>query len=413
MKKILLTIALLLIIGTALAAEQISKDNFSETVIEPKLKEYYLPGEEIRFNVTIAPKTDDDAKKIDGRYYEFNTSLSNPKIEASVYYKNDGSISRTGKEYLKVDVKDWDDGLDQIKVKVSGTIPEISGRIAKIYALYVDIQDAEKDSVPPVVITVVNPQAFGDYVSSLESRLSSLNKKADELEDKGVSVVEAKEKLKLASEEIEEGKKALSNEDYISANETLSKADGHLSEAEKILKKAELNYRKSEVEKKLQSMLTLMEDADKTIAELKSEGYATLQFEIRLNDYKSKYTELSQKLSTVNDYISSELFDDAERVLQEVESSVNSYNEELRAMISEMQSLVAKTETPEETPTSTPEDVLKPVKEPFEKFSSFVSENKGKILIYGGAIVVLAVVSIVGYRGLKGYMRRRKFDELK
>ncbi len=414
MKKIL-PVMILLLIGVALAAEQISSDNFSEPIIEPKLKDFYLPGETLSFNLTIQPKTDDDAKKIDGRYYEFSTSLESAEITVKVVYGGTGAIRYfTGKDYVKADVKDWEDGVVEIKVEVSGRVPNVEGRLSEIYALYVDIQDAEENAVPPVKIKVVNVQAFESYISELKSKLSSLKDKADELEAKGVYVVLAKEKLKTAEDSLKDGENYFSSKEYILANESLSKAESYIVEAEKSLRKAELEYKKSKLEEELGDLLYLMDEADVIVTKLKSEGISTLNYEIKLEDFKRTYAELNQKLATAGDYIDKELFDDAEKLLNEVEKTLDEKIDEINGMIAEMQGLIKETPTPTQTPTpEKKESAFKPITDAVNKLSEFLSENRDRILLYSGIAVAVVVVAFASYKGLKGYMRRRRFDELK
>ena len=416
MRKIL-PLMLLLLIGVALAAEQISSENFSEPIIEPKLKDFYLPGDEISFNLTIQPKTDDDAKKIDGRYYEFNTSLENPEITVKVVYGGTGAIRYfTGKEYVKADVKDWEDGVAEIKVEVSGKVPTVEERIAEIFALYIDIQDAEENAVEPVKIKVVNVQAFESFINELKNKLDSLKAKANELEEKGVYVVLAKEKLKEAEESLSDGESNFKNEEYLQANESLGKAESYILEAEKLLIKSELEFKKSRLEEELGDFLYKMDEADVIITRLKSEGVSTLNYEIKLEDFKRIYSELNQKLTAAGDYIDKELFDDAERVLEDVEKTLDEKLSELDMMITEMQGLMEEEETPTPTPTPTPEKeegAFKPISEAFSKISEYISENRERILLYLGGGVAVAIIAVVGYKGLKGYMRKRRFDELK
>ncbi|AIY90579.1 hypothetical protein [Geoglobus acetivorans] len=412
---VMLLLAVLITVTPVLAAETITKDNFAEPVIEPKLKDYYFPGDAISFNLTIEPKTSDDAELIDGRIYEFNTSLENSLIRVMVEYKDGGAITQQGGSYVKADVGDWDFGLDRIKVEVSGTVPEVNSRIQNVVVLGIDIQDAESNAVPPVVIKVVNKGLFNSYIQQLENRYSELEGKASSLEDRGAKVGEIKSKLNSAKAKLDEGKDYFSNGKYGDANTTLGEAENLLNEAQNMLRKVEVELLRDVVSQKLDIMLEKMTGLEIRIQQLKSRGEQTLDYEIKLEEFKRSYSDLKARLSQADDYLSNNLYDDAETTLEKVKTDVDMEIDAINSLISQLPVEETPTSTPAATPTPQPEgpSISEQIGEWFSGISGWLSENSGRILMYGGGAVVLIAAGFAGYKGFKKYMKKRKWDELK
>ncbi len=415
---LLLTFTLIALIGIAVAAQTVTKDNFAEPIVEPKLNDYYLPGASLSLNMTIEPKTTDDAKLIDGRVYEFNTSLENPSMKVSVEYAGTGPVRiYQDSDYIKADVKDWEDGLSKIIVEVSGKVPAVNERIKKVTVIGIEIQDAESGAVSPVVINVVNKDLFSSYISQLEEKYNSLSSKTGELENKGVAVAEIRLKLNSAKTKLDDGKTYLSNENYGEANASLSGAEGFLNDAEKLIRTAEITLLSENAKDKLNTMFSKMTEFELLIQNLKSKGKSTLSYEVKLDEFKQDYSDFNSRISQANDYLAKGLYDDAETVLNDVISGINSKTEEIVNLIDELKPMVEKTPTPTPTPAEkeTPQgpSIGERISEFSSGLSSWFSQNRDKILLYGGGLLVLVIVGFAGYRGLKVYMKKRKWDELK
>ncbi len=399
-------IALMLLVGIANAFETLTKDNFAEPIIEPKLKNYYTPGEKISFNFTIQPKTENDAKLIGGtitnaRLYEFNTSLDSPSIKVTVEYSSGASyINQVKKNYIAVGVYGPEGGVSEIVVEVKGTVPQISSRIAEITALYVKIQDAE-NAIEPVKIRVVNPNAFSSYISSLENKYSELSNKANELEKKGVLVSDLKIKLNDAKKKIDEGKDLFNSKDYVNADKTLTEAGSLLSDAETLVKEKEVSLLIDNANDMLNKMFTKMSELEVLINDLKSKGASTLEYEVKLNEYKQYYTELKSEIINAKDYLNNKLYEDAKSKAQDVINKAGLYLKGINSLITKISA-----------------SVTTPKAQNFnlgfvEKATKWINENKGGIITYGATLIGLLIVIFAVYKGVKRYRRRRKWDELK
>ncbi|MCD6493679.1 MAG: hypothetical protein J7K36_07790, partial [Archaeoglobaceae archaeon] len=175
MRFVVLFIALLLLITPCHAATHLTANDFADPhpVIHPK-KDYYNEGDEISLNYTIAPKIEDYAVKLDGRYYDLHTSLVNPKFEVVVAYKK-GGVLYLNEKHIEVD--EWENGLHHIKVKLKGEIPAIESRLDEIPILWINVSDASNDALPSVKVKVINPKLFLESINSLKSKLKDLELK--------------------------------------------------------------------------------------------------------------------------------------------------------------------------------------------------------------------------------------------
>ncbi len=405
-KKIAIAlISLMFLISIAQAFETLTKNNFAEPIIEPKLKDYYMPGEEISFNFTIQPKTEDDAKLIggsasNGRLYEFNTSLDSPTLKVMVEYASGGSsINQVHRNYIDVDVYNPEGGVSRIEVKVKGIIPQINSRVAEIIALYVSIQDAEKDAIEPVRIKVVNLNAFSSYISQLEGKYKDLEGKMENLESKGALISDLKIKLKDAKDKIDEGKNLFNSKNYLDADKSLREAESLLNDAENLVKEKDVSLLIDDANNKLNKMFTKMSELEVLINDLKSKGVSTLEYEVKLNEYKQHYTELKSKIMNAEDYLKNGLYDDAKIKAEEVVNSANKYLNELNTLTSQISV----------TPTQNSNFNLNFV----NNFVKWVSKNRDKLVFYGGSSIGFLLIALIVYKGVKRYRRRKKWDELK
>lgn len=413
LRLMLLLLTLMLIVAPVMAAEQLTKDDFAEPVVEGINKTFYLVGDEISGTYIIQPKTDDKATKLDNRYYEIYNFLESPKLNVTVNYRGWGSGGRVypGGGYLNVKVYDWVDGLQSLKIEFSGRIPAVEKRVEEFTILRINVTDADADVLKPVVVKVVNENAFSQAISSLESKVQELNAKSLELEKLGVAIGIAKQKIKTAQDYISDGKNYYSQKKYLEADSSLSKAEEYLNDAENELVRLDVNYRLSQAEDKLNSLLDKISELDSAVLQLREQGVATTTYDIKLQQFKARYNTLYNRLEVnAKDYINNGLYDDAKATIETVVKEVDQAISEIDGLISEI-----KAQIPEETPAPTP--TATPTPTPSEPFYSgiveFFQENRDRILLYAGVLAGIAVLGFVGYRATKAYMKRRKWDELK
>ncbi len=407
----LLLLSLMLIATPVMAAEQLTKDDFAEPVVEGINKTFYLVGDEISASYIVQPKTDDKATRLDNRYYEIYNYLDSPEIKVEVVYKQGGIVIKEGEDYLNVKVNEWEYGLDSLKIKISGKIPKVDERVEDFVVLRVNVTDADADVLKPVVVKAVNQNAFSGAISSLESKVEELNSKASELENLGIAVGVAKQKINTAKDYLSDGKNYYNQKKYLEADSSLSKAEEYLNEAENELIRLDVNYRLTQAEDKLDNFLEKISELDSAVLQLREKGIATTAYDIKLQQFKTKYNSLYNRLEVnAKDYIDNGLYDDAKAAIESVVKEVDQATSEIDGLISEI-----KAQIPEETPAPTP--TATPASTPSEPFYSgiveFFQEKRDVIVFYGGLLAGIVVLVFVGYKASKAYMKRRKWDELK
>ena len=401
------------------AAQTVTEDNFAEPVIEPKLVKYFLPGTEISFNYTIQPKTVDDAEIIDGRIYEFNTTLDNPWMRVTIEYGGSGPIRiYETRDYIKADVKDWDDGLARIFVEVKGKVPAVSERVAEVIALGIHVQDSEDGALSNVFIKVVNKELFSAYINQLDEKYNNLENRVNELGKKGVSIAPVKVKLNSAKVRIDEGKIYFDQGDYSRADSSFLEAESLLEEATNLSQEVETDYKIDSAYKKVEEMFAKMTELEILVQNLKKKGESTIGYEIKLENYKRDYSDLKSKIAQAEDFRRNSLYDDAQKLADEVVNTATTKISEIDALIGEISANLELTPTPEENktpaPEKTPEDSWgENTPDFFSGITSWFVNNTRLAGMIAGGLVVLGIGGYFGYRGLKGYMKRRKWDELK
>ena len=132
--KVLLILFVTICVKPSFGAETVTKDNFAEPIIKINDKTYipnetvvaFNLGDKIKIYYKIEPKTDDDAKKIDDRYYYIHTSLENADISVDLRYKNGAATLDIEDFSLQVPDADSLDGVASIEIELTGYVPPIT-----------------------------------------------------------------------------------------------------------------------------------------------------------------------------------------------------------------------------------------------------------------------------------------------
>ncbi len=403
LKRLPIILAILMLIWVVNAGETLTKNNFAE-IPSPNLKDYYFPGEEISFNITIKPKTEEDYTKLDERTYEFYTDLELASLKVKLVYRNDGAIYKVGKDYLGLEVKQWEDGVESIRVEVSGKVPYSEERLKKIFALRIEVTDAESNVLPNFTINVVNTDAFQSYISKIESRYAQLSNNISKLEAEGYGVSQAKKLLKSAELNLTKGKDYFNSKEYIESENALMLAEKSLDRVEGEIYKAKVKGLLESARNKLDALLLKLTELEALVIDLRNAGGSTTLYEIKVSRIKTDYGTLSSKLDNAENYINQKLYDDARSLINSVLDDINKDLSEIDSMIVEVNSKISELEKPTETAT------------PVESFMPDISAVGDYIYKYGKFVIVLVfliVIVFASYKGAKRYMKRRKWDELK
>jgi len=156
-------LVLLLLVTPVAGAEWLTRDNFVDPpVIEVNDETYipditsitFYPGDFVKIRYIIQPKSDADAKLIDDRYYYILTSLENANISIDLRYKNGAATLDIEEFSLKVPDADSLDGIASIEIELTGYIPSITSKLEEKAIMWIKVQDAEDNVLPPVTVTI-------------------------------------------------------------------------------------------------------------------------------------------------------------------------------------------------------------------------------------------------------------------
>ncbi|RLI74630.1 hypothetical protein DRO97_05570 [Archaeoglobales archaeon] len=409
--KILFTfIFLLFIIQPCLAAVHLNASDFADPhpVLEPS-KDYYKEGDEVSLNYTVAPKTESDATDLDGRYYDLHTSLNYPVFEVIIAYRNGGILYPNIKPWEKdvsIEVGDWEDGLDYVKIELSGKIPAPKTRLEEISILWINVSDAADDALPPVKVKVIDFNKFTDDINSLKTRLQDLEDRSKELDELGADVVDADKVLKTASENLGDAEEYYKDGEYLKADQKLDEVEKGLKDADHELNKAEAEYLYEEAQEDLNEVQLLIVQFEYLIQQAKGEDIVVTLYEFNLTKTKSDYNIQLDRLEKVDNYIEEEDFDKAKEKANDIINASAEMKTNIENNIAEIEGLIT-----ERTKTSTPSPT--PTQAPFSIDLSFITQNIHLILKVLAAIGLIIIAVFGAYKGIRRYRRRRKWDELK
>ncbi len=340
----------------------------------------------------IKPKTDDDATKIDGRYYYVNTALEDAKIDGRIMYKDDGIV---GINDFSINVNEWDYGLYELNISVTGKIPSISPRLEEKAILWIDVQDAEDNVLPSVVVTIVNPTKFTDDINTLKDRLSKLKSEIVRLDEMGADTVELNKYIKLASDNITLAESYYNDKEYVKSDRCLKSAENYLNKVESGLNKTEALFLYDQIKEKLDDLKIAMVKLEYLIQQAKNEGKTMATYEIELTEIKSKYEDIIDKSDKIKNYIEQEEYCEAKKLANKILKDLDPLNKKVKYMITEIQGEALT--TPTKTPTS----------------GGFSFKFDTKILTYIGIGIAVIVGGSIAAIAISKWRQKRKWDELR
>ncbi|ADB58465.1 hypothetical protein [Archaeoglobus profundus] len=415
-KRFFIFLATLLIFAVpVLGAETLTKDNFAEPEIKVNNKTY-VPNETtlvlneneyVWISYIIEPKTDDDATKIDERNYDISTELSDASMKYRIVFKNGASISKSG---FTISVPDADDldGVDMIEINLTGYTPTIDVRLKEITALKIRVQDG--GYILPAVIIYVKDD--GKFTADLENAKSKYNELKDFLANYmgKADVTTLRNYLDMVGDNLTLAEENLNEKDYINANKRLSNAEFWLEKAEEEKVAVEAKYLFSLADKRIKDIGENINKIDVYIEEIEKKELVNtsvlIDYKTRYSSLKSVFDDITTDLAVANGYISAGSYEDAKAKLENILSKLDEIESEVNGLLSELSSLVTViTTTTQESSEGSPQIELPEIELP--KIDWKIVGFYGGIV--AGAIVVVALAVI----GLKKYMKRRRWDELK
>ena len=406
MKKLIVLFFILFIVIYAkpvLGAETVTKDNFAEPIIKVNDKTYipnetaktFNPGDNVEIYYKIEPKTDEDAKKIDDRYYYIRTSLEDADVSIDLRYKNGAATLDIEDFSLHIPDADSLEGVASIEIELTGSIPSITSRLEEKAILWIDVQDAEDRVLPPVTVIIVNPTKFLEDINALKNRISQIRSEVERLDEMGANTIELNRYIKMASNNISKAEDYYNDREYVKSNKSLKSAENYLNKAELGLNKTEALFLYDQIEGKLDDLKIAIVKLEYLIQQAENEGKTVVTYEIELAEIKSKYEDILSRSDKVKDYIELEEYYEAKNLANRVLSTLEPLNTKVNDMISELKSEALS--KPTETPTS----------------EGFSFKLDTKMLTYIGIGVAVIVCGGIAAVAISRWRQRRKWDELR
>jgi hypothetical protein len=408
MRKLFIFLLLVLVsffLVPVASAKYLTKNDFSISV--EGLKDYYLPNEKVTLKVKIEPKNDDIAKDMSNRKYTFQNNLNEPKMEVTIKFKDGPSYTRSSTEKTIVIGKDytnWDEGIESIVVNLTGYVPSIDGGLSKKTVFELDIDNAERILIN---ITIVNPSKLQSEIADLKSRLAEIESKINELSKK-TDVTELKDKLNDVKSDLNDVEVLFNNKHYEDVSVKIGNVTRDINELELDVTKTEAKYYVDRAKDLLDQIEVNYTKAESLIDILQSSGKNVVEYKLKLADLKVEKDRIGNSVRDLKDSFDS---GDYEKVIDEGDSILKSEEtilSEIAILIEDLQAQITTTVTTTTTTVTT----VTTVNHHDNNTASF-KVDWGKVGLYAGMVGVIVVVVAVSIIGLRRYIRRRRWDELK
>ncbi len=398
MKKLIIAVLIVLLLAIPVSAlEYLSKDDLNVNV--EGLKGSYAPGDKLSVKITITPKSEDIAKKMENRDWTFHNYLNEPrKLEVTFvaretyvpYTKSTAKESLTFKDY---EISSGY-GVDKIEINVSGYIPSIEGGVKTITFLEIDIQDGDTLKFN---VTVVNPSKLEETLKDLENELKDLRDQISKL-SKYVSVESLKEKADEISSNITLAREFYNDKDY----EKVSEKIGWIEKAIKGLKGeikrkwAEYYYDKSK--NLLSEIDALILKAESYITVAESSGKNVVEYKLNLTQIKYEVNDLKGDFNDLEKLYDEGKFGDVIDRGKELVGKLENEKLKLGVLVNELEGVIKTKPSPTPTPT---------------KALGFEFNLDAKTLTYVGIGLAVIVGGGIATVAISKWRQKRKWDELK
>ena len=399
---IFLTVAILTLTCLPVSGKYLTLNDFSIDV--KNVKDYYTPNEEVSLKITVTPKNDDIAKEMSNRKYTFYNYLNTPrKTTVQISFKNGPIYSQSTTDKILVinrEYTNWDQGIDSISLNVSGYVPSISSGVEKFTVFEIEIENADTIKVN---VTVVNPPKLESEISNLKNELSQVEKEINDLSKK-TDVSDLKSKLSDVKRDLNDIEVLYNNKHYEDVSKKIDDVKNKIETLKLDTKKSYAKYYVNSAEDLINKIDVNLTKAESLIDLLKSSGKNVLDYTLKLADLKAEKSSLEDDVKDLRDLYDNGKYDDVISEGTDILKRENSLLEKISTLTEDLRKLIEVTPTTQTTIHTTTTNATS-VKLP--------KVNWRIVGFYGGIVAGAIVVVALAVIGLKRYMRRRRWDELK
>jgi predicted nucleic acid-binding Zn-ribbon protein len=368
------------------------------------VKDYYTPNEEVSLKITVTPKNDDIAKEMSNRKYTFYNYLNTPrKTTVQISFRNGPIYSQSTTDKILIinrEYTNWDQGIDSISLNVSGYVPSISSGVEKFTVFEIEIENADTIKVN---VTVVNPPKLESEISNLKNELSQVEKEINDLSKK-TDVSDLKSKLSDVKRDLNDIEVLYNNKHYEDVSKKIDDVKNKIETLKLDTKKSYAKYYVNSAEDLINKIDVNLTKAESLIDLLKSSGKNVLDYTLKLADLKAEKSSLEDDVKDLRDLYDNGKYDDVISEGTDILKRENSLLEKISTLTEDLRKLIEVTPTTQTTIHTTTTNATS-VKLP--------KVNWRVVGFYGGIVAGAIVVVALAVIGLKRYMRRRRWDELK
>lgn len=392
------------------------EDFISTDIISGKIKvsSVFKKGDQIEVEYIIEPEDEEIAEELggeQGRSLTVRTELSDPRIDHLLKFSSGGVTNKPytvpGKNFKVIELPKYDPdaetSVSKITFNIKGTAPDPKSRAKEIYALRFELEEAQVDAIPPLVILVIDETKFETDQSKMEEQLENLNQILDYYTGK-TDTSTFSGLIKSASDNLSLSKNLYDDELFKEANEKLNYASEWIEKSYEEGEKIKANYAFSQAEEQVKEIENTVSKIEFYIAEIEDRDLvnatARLNFKLELKDLQEEEEKLKEDLSKAEAHMDNDKYIEAESLSNQIINSSKSVKTASDSLFSELSKIV----TPKETPTSIETTTT-------EEGSSFDAPNIDLRLV-GIILIVIILIGVGGFGGKK-YLKRNKWDELK
>ncbi|MFO7966142.1 MAG: hypothetical protein R6U44_00890 [Archaeoglobaceae archaeon] len=425
-----IAILLLLIIHPVFGLEEINNSDFKEPDVslsingveeKPYLKDNEFlvdkvmeKDDSIKIIYPVQPINEESSEDAVDRTYTVKTDLKNGLIKSSLYYRKGGGQtieSTPGKDYLDVKVGNWEDGLREINCTIQGNTPQPSARLQEIKAIHFDIQEAEDNCLPPVMLMVIDYNKFQSDISTMKEEYDNLDSFLDDYSGK-TDTSELNEYLGYAQQNLSVGESYYKEGEYIRADEKFNSVEEWLNKADSAAEKVEAEYSYEQADKKLDSIGSTLDKIELYLEEVEVKDMLNSS---TLLDHKGEFkgmqtdtTTLKEELASAESYMDNENYAKAKSKAENVLNSSVSVEGEANSLLGELKNVL---KIGEDTQSNSSNPSATTTEEANEEAAAFAMPK----IDFKWVAIAIGLAVIIGSAGMgaRKYIRRRRWDELK
>jgi len=392
------------------------EDFISTDIIGGKIKvsSVFKKGDSIEVEYIIEPDNEEIAEELggeQGRSLTVRTELNNPRIDHLLKFSSGGVTNKPytipGKNFKVIELPKYDPdaetSVSKITFNLQGTAPDPKSRAKEVYALRFELEEAQVDAIPPLVILVIDETKFETDQSKMDEQLENLNQILDYYTGK-TDTSNLNSLIKSASDNLSLSKSLYNDELYKEANDKLNYASDWIEKSYKEAEKVKASYAFSQAEDKVKDIENTVSKIEFYIAEIEDRDLinatARLNYKLEFKDLQEETDKLKEDLSKAEAHMDNDKFTEAEVLSNQIINDSKSVKTSSDSLFGELSRIIS----PEETPTAIETSTTEPE-------SSFEVPNIDFKLI--GIVLLIIILIGVGGLGGKKFLKRKKWDELK